>query len=76
MEKETRNVLLVIYFIYIIGMSIVAITVPEKVDTKGGWIGIGVILGITLVVLIVDACVGRHRRHETIYDSEEPFLRV
>ena len=71
MESETRSALIVLYFLYIIGMSAAAITVPDQIDKRWGWVALGGVLGITLILLVVDAVL-RYRRkknpeHTPIY---------
>ena len=79
MEKETHTVLIIFFFFYVIGMSAAVIAAPEQVDSKGGWIALGVFLGLTATILIGDCCLSHKRRKELVYDSSnpnQPFLPV
>jgi uncharacterized BrkB/YihY/UPF0761 family membrane protein len=61
-EEEIRTAFIVIYFLYIAGMSAAAITVPEKVDSKWGWVSLGGVLGLTLILLVINAVLRYRRR--------------
>jgi putative effector of murein hydrolase LrgA (UPF0299 family) len=64
MEKETHNCLLVLFFLWLVGILVGVIKYPEKMDTGLGWILLGCVGGTLVLMLIFDRCLHRYRRNK------------
>lgn len=64
MERETYCILSVIYFSYLIAIITSIILVPDQIDKNGGYIALGLLLGVTIIVILCDYCCGIRRNSQ------------